>query len=124
MKPHRQKVLLLKNGTVVEKQDLAAPEPTEAPPKRLESNQVQNQEPEPLPENESELSPTGHRILKHWREFRPKYVQSLEQKNQLYQSVEQAAIDHWQTFSQAKSIGLAYDQAQELAREGWIHPVP
>jgi hypothetical protein len=60
----------------------------------------------------------------HWQAHRPKYVKSLEEKNQLYQSVEQAAIDHWQTFSQAKSKGLAYDQAQELAGEGWIHPAP
>ncbi len=68
------------------------------------------------------MTPLGRRILRHWREFRPAYVKSLRRRSQLYQTAEQAAIDHAQLFSQALSDGFAYDQAQELAREGWIHP--
>lgn len=91
---------------------------------QLTLHRVSSQESEPLPTKEKDLSPTGQRILRHWKEFRPKYVESLQQKNHLYQTVEQAAIDHWRTVSGGKSQGLAHDQAQEPAREAWIHPTP
>ncbi len=73
-----------------------------------------------MPEKFEEMSPLGKKILNHWQEHRPNYVKSLEQKRQLHQTAEQAAINHSGIFSQRMSDGLAFDQSRELAREKWI----
>ena len=40
------------------------------------------------------MSPLGQKILKHWREHRPKYTALLVAKGQLHQRAEEAAIQH------------------------------
>lgn len=80
------------------------------------------EENEPIPQSEGELTGLGQKILKHWRQYRPNYVRSLEGKSALYPTVDQAATDHSEIFSEMRSQGFGVDQAMEAAREGWISP--
>ena len=59
---------------------------------------------------------------RNWREWNPKLVKSLEQKNLLNQRLDQAAENAVRVLQQAEQKGLSPDQGQELANEHLFLP--
>ena len=58
-------------------------------------------------------------IERHWREHRPRMVQSLEAKGRLSQAVEFAATRHSEATSSLLQQGVPPMQAEDLTREVW-----